>query len=32
MAHTRHEDELLDRALATSVAPNREVLVKIARL
>src|SRR5215470_10607054 len=32
IAHTRHEDELLDRALASCVAPNREVLLKIARL
>jgi iron-sulfur cluster repair protein YtfE (RIC family) len=32
MAHTKHEDELLDLALASCVSPNREVLTKIARL
>jgi hypothetical protein len=32
MAHTRHEDELLDHALASAVAPKAEVLFKIARL
>jgi len=32
IAHTRHEDELLDRALASCVAPSRDVLLKIARL
>jgi hypothetical protein len=32
MAHTGHEDELLDRALASCVAPSGELLLKIARL